>query len=172
MVAFSNLKVLRSKLHIKIITSLVLILCVSACNKSDRDEYEELNNYLNNDLNHPIKTNDDLYVVFNQQSCSSCLESTKKILEDNSPSQNKNIHLVIAGFSKKSIKLFLGDLSEKFDIIYDPKRELNHQKFFDHNNFYVYRFKEDVLVDHFYYNVEENLDRFEKMMIIYNQNRN
>lgn len=170
MESFSYLYLFKSKLRIKIIALLALVVCLS-CNKSNEDEYEELKNYLNNDLNHPITTDDDLYIVFNQQSCTSCIESTKRILDNNTPTKNKDIHLVIAGFSEKSIKLFLGELIEKFDIIYDSKRELNHQNFFMHNNFYVYRFKDNNLVDHFYYNVNENIDRFERMMIIYNQNK-
>lgn len=161
----SDLKLFNLKSFSNVLILSLAILSYASCEKNSTPEHNDLATYLSNNLMHELQIKKDIYIVFNQHSCSSCLQKTKKILSNNFPNKTSNIHLVIAGYSKKDINLYLGDLKDRFDIIYDPDRHLNSQPFFEHNNFYVYQFENDSLINYFYYNVGENLDQFEKMMI-------
>lgn len=159
-----NLKLFNSKSFSKTFLLSLAVLSYISCGKINTPEYDGLETYLSNDLNYELQKDKDIYIVFNQHSCSSCLQKTKEILSENFPNKTSNIHLVIAGYSKKDINLYLGDLKDKFHIIYDPDRHLTSQPFFEHNNFYIYQFDNNSLINHFYYNVGENLDHFEQLM--------
>lgn len=128
-----------------------------------------IENYLKNDLNHEIQKLDDIYILFSMNTCFDCLSEIRQILFEGinkkGQDKSKNIKLVVSGFSKKNIQLFLGkNITQNCKILYDTELLIENQSFFKKGNFYVLQYDDKKLIRNFHFNTLKNINKFSNLM--------